>query len=212
MAYIYQITNDMNGKIYIGKSEFSIEKRFQEHLKEAMKERSKDRPLYRAIRKYGPSHFSIALLEETTNPEEREIFWIQEKASFKFGYNATIGGDGRKYIDYDEVVRLYSLIKNQAEVAKLLGIDRTSVRDILAERGEPTYSSAEVQKMTKGQITGMFDKNDKFILKFASYNEAANYLIEQKLTGCKQTTATTHISEVCRGKRKTFAGFKWKLL
>lgn len=27
MAYIYKITNDVNGKIYIGKTEFSIEKR-----------------------------------------------------------------------------------------------------------------------------------------------------------------------------------------
>lgn len=29
MAYIYQITNDVNGKIYIGKTEHSIEKRFK---------------------------------------------------------------------------------------------------------------------------------------------------------------------------------------
>ena len=28
MAYIYQIVNDINGKIYVGKTEFSIEKRF----------------------------------------------------------------------------------------------------------------------------------------------------------------------------------------
>ena len=29
MAYIYKIENDINGKLYIGKTEFSIEKRFK---------------------------------------------------------------------------------------------------------------------------------------------------------------------------------------
>ena len=30
MAYIYKITNDINDKVYIGKTYFEIEKRFQE--------------------------------------------------------------------------------------------------------------------------------------------------------------------------------------
>ena len=29
MAYIYKIENDINGKIYIGKTELTIEKRFK---------------------------------------------------------------------------------------------------------------------------------------------------------------------------------------
>ena len=95
MAYIYQITNDINGKIYIGKTEFSLEKRFKEHCQDAFRERCEKRPLYAAMRKYGIEHFHIELLEETDNPEERETFWIEEKQSFKFGYNATLGGDGK---------------------------------------------------------------------------------------------------------------------
>ena len=27
--------------------------------------------------------------EETNNPEEREVYWIEKKQSFKNGYNAT---------------------------------------------------------------------------------------------------------------------------
>lgn len=42
MAYIYQITNDINQKIYIGKTEFSIEKRFKEHCKDAFKDRNEN--------------------------------------------------------------------------------------------------------------------------------------------------------------------------
>lgn len=74
MAYIYQIENDINGKIYIGKTEFSIEKRFKEHCADAFKEKSEKRPLYAAMRKYGIEHFHISLIEETDNSSEREIY------------------------------------------------------------------------------------------------------------------------------------------
>ena len=56
------------------------------------------------MRKYGIEHFHIELIEETDNPEEREVFWIENKRSFKNGYNATVGGDGKKYIDYDIII------------------------------------------------------------------------------------------------------------
>ena len=108
MAYIYQIVNDVNNKVYIGKTEFSIEKRFKEHCSDAFRERNEKRPLYAAMRKYGIEHFHIELIEETDNPEEREIYWIEEKQSFKNGYNATLGGDGKKFIDYDLVLHTYS--------------------------------------------------------------------------------------------------------
>ena len=99
MAYIYQIINDINNKIYVGKTEFSIEKRFKEHCQDAFKRINEKRPLYAAMRKYGIEHFHIELIEETANPEEREKFWIAKKDSFKNGYNATLGGDGKKWID-----------------------------------------------------------------------------------------------------------------
>ena len=56
--------------------------------------------------------YHIELIEETDNPEEREVFWIENKRSFKNGYNATVGGDGKKYIDYDLVISSYKEIKS----------------------------------------------------------------------------------------------------
>ena len=44
------------------------------------------------MRKYGIEHFHIELIEETDNPKEREVFWIENKRSFKNGYNSTEGG------------------------------------------------------------------------------------------------------------------------
>lgn len=52
MPYIYQIINDVNGKIYVGKTIGTLEKRFKEHCRDANKKNTENRPLYRAIKKY----------------------------------------------------------------------------------------------------------------------------------------------------------------
>lgn len=76
MGYIYKIVNDINDKIYIGKTEKSIEKRFKEHCRDAFRKRNEKRPLYSAMRKYGIEHFHAELIEKTDKSEEREIYWI----------------------------------------------------------------------------------------------------------------------------------------
>ena len=210
MAYIYQITNDVNGKIYIGKTENSVEERWAQHLRDSIRQSCKDRPLYRAMNKYGVQHFSIVCLEETDSPEEREAFWIEQKGSFKYGYNATRGGDGKRYIDYDLVVATYNRLGSQKDTAKELGICDDSVRAILRVRGIETKTHAEVAKEKFGKMVSMYSLNDEYIKTFGSLAEAAQYMIDNNLTGCKHSTIRTHISEVCQGKRKTAAKFKWK--
>ena len=198
MAYIYQIINDINGKIYVGKTEFSIEKRFKEHCEDAYRERCEKRPLYAAMRKYGIEHFHISLLEETNNPEERECYWIEQLRSFKNGYNATIGGDGRKYLDYDLIIATYNKVKNQNEVARILKISPDSVHDVLKN------SNIEILKKppVNNKIVYQYDLNENFIRSFISIREAARYLGDIKYQA--------HISQAINGKRKTAYGYIWK--
>ena len=210
MAYIYQITNDINGKIYIGKTEFSIEKRFKEHCQDAFRDRNEKRPLYAAMRKYGVEHFHIELIEETDNPEEREVFWIENKRSFKNGYNATVGGDGKKYIDYDLVISSYKEIKSIADTAKALNISADSVSNILHQNNISIISSSEINLNKYGKITNMYSLEGEFLKSFSSTNEAAQYMIDNNLTNCKKTTIKQHITEVCTGRRNTAAKYKWK--
>lgn len=210
MAYIYQIINDINDKIYIGKTEFSIEKRFKEHCQDAFRERNEKRPLYSAMRKYGVEHFYIELIEETDKPEERERYWIEQKRSFKNGYNATLGGDGKRYIDYDLVITTYRKIQNASKTAEMLGICKDSVIKILKSRDKPIISSQEVVIRQFGKITNMYDLNGEFLRSFPSTNAAAEYMVQNGLTGCKKTTIKQHITEVCTGRRKTAAKFKWQ--
>lgn len=208
MAYIYQITNDVNGKVYIGKTEFSIERRFKEHCKDRNRRNMENRPLYRAMNKYGIEHFHIELLEETDNPEEREMYWIKEKNSYgKNGYNATLGGDGKRYIDYDLVVEHYNKIQNMAEVARIMQIDRATVSTILKQRGIETLRGEIVSaKQTSKQIE-QYDLENNYIQTFPSALEAARALGK---VSTNSNGASSHITDVCRGKRKSAYGFRWK--
>ena len=208
MAYIYQITNDINGKIYIGKTEFSIEKRFKEHCQDAFRDRNEKRPLYAAMRKYGIEHFHIELIEETDNPEEREVFWIENKRSFKNGYNATKGGDGARYLDYDLIIATYQELKSEKETAKKLKVDIGSVRIALKEYGEKIYTSQEVNRKKYGTVIKQLDKNtDELIQVFATAKDAARHI---RPDTSSIGGVTSHITDVCKGKRKTAYGYKWQ--
>ena len=201
MAYIYKITNDINQKIYIGKTEFSIEKRFKEHCKDAFKEHNEKRPLYSAMKKYGIENFHIELIEETDNPEEREVYWIEYYGSFKNGYNATKGGDGKSYLDYNLIIETYKQTQSMAETAKKLNCDRHSVQKILKENKIESFSSKQVNLIKYGQTINQFDLNGQYIQSFPSIKAAAAFLNKK---------GVSHISDVCKGKRKTAYGYIWK--
>jgi group I intron endonuclease len=59
--YIYKITNKVNGKVYIGKSN-DPERRWKQHKSEVYK--NKTTYLYQSMRKYGVDNFSFIVIEE----------------------------------------------------------------------------------------------------------------------------------------------------
>lgn len=94
---IYKITNQINGKVYIGLSVNCI-RRWWDHCNKSYNSNKKDdidKPLYKAMRKYGRENFSFEIVEECEEEKlsEREIYWISYYNSYEKGYNATRGGD-----------------------------------------------------------------------------------------------------------------------
>jgi hypothetical protein len=87
---IYKITSP-SGKVYVGQTVRSFEKRMQEHRQES----SGCTLIRRAIDKYG-DEMNYEIIEENVPQEqldEREIYWIKELNSLApGGYNCTTGG------------------------------------------------------------------------------------------------------------------------
>lgn len=204
MAYIYKIINDINDKVYIGKTERQIQLRFQEHCSCSLREQYEKRPLYSAMKKYGIEHFHISLIEETDNPEEREKFWIECLGTFKNGYNATIGGDGKAYIDYDFIYNLYTCGVTITEIHNQYSWDCKTIRNALEQYGVSQAERIKRGIQSHSKSIGMFDKNsNEFIKAFPSVGAALRYL---------NKTAGGHIAEVCSGKRKSAYGYFWKYI
>lgn len=95
---VYKITNKKNRKSYIGKTEYSLEHRWNRHLSSA-RNGSKFR-FHSAIRKYGEDCWDLSVIE--TYQTEDENFINEKESHFiklfesdtKKGYNATSGGTG----------------------------------------------------------------------------------------------------------------------
>jgi hypothetical protein len=164
------------------------------------------------MNKYGSENFSIKELEECPLEElnDKEVYWIEKLGSFKYGYNATIGGDGKQYIDYDLVCETYKNLQCIVDTAKQLNISEDSVSKILKLYKIDIIPNAKIVQNKYGKIINMYDLNDNYLRTFPSTTEAAKFMVENKLTNCKMTTIKQHISEVCKCKRNTAAKFKWK--
>lgn len=135
-GFIYKITNKVNGKIYIGQTRFTVEHRFKQHIKNFNIEHRKQ-PLYAAFAKYGLENFTVETIEsvDCSKLNEREIYWIAYYNSFKEGYNATLGGNGNKYIftdsQYEEIKSLYLSGFTIKKIGQLFNVSNYTIRGIL---------------------------------------------------------------------------------
>ncbi len=102
MGVIYKITCNINGKVYIGQTKHTANKRFKKHKKDAryLLKHGKVKKgtcvkLYNAINAHGENNFTISTLIEATIPEldALEIQFILEYDSISNGYNQKSGGN-----------------------------------------------------------------------------------------------------------------------
>lgn len=208
MSNIYVITNIINGKQYVGKTYLPIQKRFRQHINSCNKERCKHRSLYRAMNKYGINNFKIDLIEITNKPEDRERYWIHKLNTYgKNGYNDTLGGDGKPYIDEKQVIEVYKDKKNCSDVAKICNCHRDSVIAILKRNNVTIYDAKTVIKNKYGRGIAQYSEGGQLLRTFKSSHEAVKFLGKDDSSG-----SHSHISDAAKGKRKSAYGYIWKFI
>lgn len=99
MYSIYLITNQVNGKVYVGQTKNTVKSRWSGHCYFARTGRD-DGHFYRAIRRYGEDSFDITTLitvETKAQADKFEKIWIilLQASNKEYGYVSTLDGQGR---------------------------------------------------------------------------------------------------------------------
>lgn len=97
MISVYSITNEVNGKMYVGQTKSSVATRWSQHKSASRK--GIETYFLRALRKHGPEVFTVRVTEEVQTKNEADdaerfyiLLWQTHLPDL--GYNCTLGGEG----------------------------------------------------------------------------------------------------------------------
>lgn len=214
---IYKIENLINGKVYIGQS-ICITHRWRAHRKDAYnpKNRCYERPLYRAIRKYGLDNFSFTVIEYCSEDilNEREVYWIKYYNSFEDGYNLTPGGHEPVIIIPSKLYELWDAGYSVGELIEYFQVSHGTITKWL--KNHETYSITEAFRRggyradAKNKAAQVRAVNGKLV----QYDLEGNFI--RKWNSIKQIQRELNLSSVGDGISKCLSkeyfssgGFRW---
>ena len=111
------------------------------------------------------------------------------------------------YEDYDLIVATYKELGFINRTAEKLGLDMHTVSNALNAKNVPYLNQYEASRMVTSKVVNQYDLQNNFLKSFPSAKAAAEDL--GKITATSNG-ATSHITDVCRGKRKTAYGYIWR--
>lgn len=208
MGQIYKIINNINSKIYVGKTIYTAEKRYKSHLQQL----DDGTAIHNAMKKYGVENFSFVILEDNIeNKEElskKEIYWIKTLNSLvPNGYNIAQGGEGGNGTHARNLMKWREDNPDKAKenIQKLNDWVKNN-KDLVKEANK------------KGSLSRK-EKYGKDITKKA--NEASKKKVRCVETGIvydsvKEAAISlgyangSHIGQVCNNKRKMACNYHWQ--
>lgn len=177
---VYKVTNKLNGKIYIGQTSRSLNRRMAEHL-------ANHRTSYfdRALRKYGINNFDIEVIYNAKTKhelDEKEQYFIKFfNSKIPNGYNMTDGGEGQ------------------------IGIRRFGSTNSHWGKHHSEKAKEKMREARKKYVKENHPMSKKVL------NIDTNETFEYMELACeKYHLDKSTLSKVCKGKRKTCGGFRWK--
>lgn len=215
IGYVYITTNERNGTVYIGKRQ---KPRFERCYKGSGKR------LKLAFEKYGRESFSTAILEECDTTEdlcEAEKKWIRHYKENGFRlYNIAEGGKGGNNVLWAELPQTRREEINEKNRAAHLGERnpfygkrhseemRKKARERLLGKSLPNEHSLAIKNGKREHLKPIcqIDKtNGKIVKVWGNWAEAG-----ESFSAEHGRTAYAHISECCKGTRKSAFGFIWR--
>lgn len=207
IGYIYKITNQINNKSYIGKTYLTVEQRWKSHIRESRKNNRNHRPLYKAINKYGIQNFLVETLGEYEEGilEQKESEYIEIFNTYNNGYNATLGGDGSRYLTFtdEEVIEKYQYSRSAVKVAKELNCSSDTVLAILKNYNIEVLTNREKGIIFCSKQVSQYTKDMEWIADYDTIIDASIQCFGTK-------DHAPNIGRCCKGQRKTCKGFIWR--
>lgn len=177
MFYIYKITNNINKKVYIGLTCRDIHRRWIEHCSRARQENN-NFYLHNAIKKYGENNFTIEILDKTTSIEElnqleQKYIKLYHSNDKQYGYNLTLGGEGKKGFEWEEIRALWDKGYSVKEIAKIIGCYRGTVGQALKDYPNYNYSISLQRSSAKSKPIDQYNNQKQLINSYPSVAAAA---------------------------------------
>jgi len=148
---IYKIENLVNGKVYIGQTIRSANRRWQVHKIKLQKQYHNNLHLQSAFNKYGEQSFMPSIIERCTveDTDDREIFWIEYYKNTVGVYNIEVGGNNRKIITEETRQRLSEAGKKSYKNPDILKTRKKQWEEI---SGENHFNNKPVICVTDGNV------------------------------------------------------------
>ena len=204
MAIIYKITNLINGKIYIGETTRSFNRRWNEHKSQSFnKGHGYYYHLHCAIRKYGLDNFSTAILEECEDNLrfEREHHYILKFNSLDpNGYNYLVSGEGSVKVPIEKIIELWEEGLMCKEIGQKLNLHYQTVSEHLKNFG---ITQEEINQR-KGNFT-----RQRCSYPIYQYDLEGNFIKEYPSASSTKFSQSA-ICQVCLQKQISAYGYLWK--
>lgn len=205
---IYKITNNVSGKIYIGKTVNTLRKRWNDHVSEAYHKPWENSPLHKAIVKYGRDAFTQECIEDNIPESElndKQIYYIAlyNSTDSSIGYNATLGGDGgiaRFKLTFKDAKNIIEDLKNPnlhfKEIAEKYGMTTASISGINQGRNWVVPGETYPIRKINGSFWGVNLKTYDSIVHDIIYEQDLNF----KEIAKKNGVTVNKVYSINRGK------------
>lgn len=228
MGIIYKVTNQENGKIYIGQTIQTLNERKNKHYYKA-RQKEYTTHFINALRKYSEEVFIWEIIDEAETQEaldEKEKYWIAYYNSVEEGYNTKDGGQTivvtDKFLEQCGSYPFYAFdlkgnklgeFLNQREFSRQYGVGKGDIYRMLHNQtyycngiiciDKETFTEKRLQECIKHAQM----KTTPFIARNIETGEVFGPFTNK--TECKKILGlkSNHISEVLEKKRKTQEGY-----